>query len=63
MSFKAVLKPGGILWVSYRKGTSRIKTDIHRESINTYAAGLGLKGVAIIAVDEDWAALRLKVIG
>jgi hypothetical protein len=60
-SFKAVLKPGGILWVTYRKGTAKVKTDINRDSINTYAAGLGLQGVAIIAVDNEWSALRLKM--
>ncbi len=55
------LCPGGALWVTYHKGTSKIKTDINRDSINTYAASLGMQGVAMIAIDEDWAALRLKV--
>ena len=59
---RAAVAPGGIIWVAYHKGTSRIKTDIHRDSINTYAASVGLQGVAIISVDEDWAALRLKVV-
>lgn len=59
---KTLLKPGGILWVSYYKGTAKVKTDIHRDSVNAYAHTLGLEGVAIIAIDEDWSALRLKVI-
>lgn len=57
---KALLHPTGALWVTYYKGGARVQTDIHRDSINAYAATLGLRGVAIIAVDEDWSALRLK---
>jgi hypothetical protein len=50
----------GILWVSYHKGTSKLKIDINRDTINAYANSLGLQGVAMIAIDDDWAALRLK---
>ena len=54
------LKPGGLLWVTYLKGTSPLKTDINRDSINAYAGTIGLKGVAMIAIDADWSALRLR---
>lgn len=57
------LKPGGLLWIAYHKGTSRVKTDIHRDSINAYAQMLGWVGVAMVAVDDDWATLRLKLAG
>lgn len=60
---KALLNPGGLLWVTYYKGTSRHKTDIHRDSINAYAHTLGLEGVAMISIDDDWSALRLKTVG
>jgi len=58
---KASLKPDGALWVTYHKGTSKIKTDIHRDSINAYAKTLGMEGVAMISLDDDWSALRLKI--
>ena len=59
---KAALSgPKGSLWVTYYKGTSKIKTDIHRDSINAYAHTLGLEGVAMVSIDDDWSALRLKV--
>ncbi|RPI87753.1 MAG: DUF3052 family protein [Chloroflexi bacterium] len=48
------------LWVLYHKGTSKIKTDIHRDSINDYAKSLGLQGVFMISINDDWSALRLK---
>ncbi|HYF64874.1 MAG TPA: DUF3052 family protein [Herpetosiphonaceae bacterium] len=59
---RAALNPGGILWVTYPKGTSKtMKADVNRDSINAYAHSLGLEGVAMVAIDEDWSALRLKV--
>jgi hypothetical protein len=54
--------PDGMIWAAYHIGTSRVKTDINRDSINTYAGTLGMKGVAMVSIDEDWAALRLKVV-
>jgi len=59
---KKALAPGGMLWVTYYKGTSAHKTDINRDSLNAYAKTLGLEGVAMISVDDDWSALRLKVV-
>jgi hypothetical protein len=58
---KKCLKEDGALWVTYHKGTSKTKTDINRDTIAGYAKSLGLEGVAIISVDDDWSALRLKV--
>jgi hypothetical protein len=57
-----LLSPRSILWVTYHKGTSKVKTDINRDTINAYAQSIGLQGVAIISIDDDWAALRLKQI-
>ena len=57
---KELMAPKGMLWVSYHKGTSRVKTDINRDTINAYARSLGLEGVTMISIDDDWSALRLK---
>ncbi len=54
------LSRNGMLWVTYHKGTSKVKTDINRDTINAYAMSLGMRGIAMISIDEDWAALRLK---
>jgi hypothetical protein len=59
---KELMAPNGMLWVTYHKGTSKVKTDIHRDTINAYAHSIGLEGVAMISIDEDWSALRLKLI-
>jgi len=57
---RQLLAPKGMLWVTYHKGTSKVKTDINRDTINAYAFSLGLQGVAMISIDDDWSALRLK---
>jgi hypothetical protein len=59
---KKRLKSDGALWVTYYKGSSKNKTDVNRDSIAEYASGIGLEGVAIISVDDDWSALRLKIV-
>ncbi len=59
---KSNLKPGGLLWITYPKGSSQIDTDVNRDSIYAFAATVGLKGVAMIAVDNDWSAFRFKKI-
>ena len=61
-AIKPLLKPAGILWLSYPKKTSKIKADINRDSINTYAKTIGLQGVSIVSIDDTWSALRLKII-
>jgi hypothetical protein len=57
----SILGPKGILWVTYPKGTSKIKADINQDSIREYAESVGLRAVSIFSVDEDWSALRLKI--
>ena len=32
-NLKASLKPGGLLWLTYSKGTSGVKTDVNRDII------------------------------
>ncbi len=59
---KSLVKPKGSLWISYYKGTSKHKTDINRDSIVAYARTIGMEGVAMISLDEDWSALRLKLV-
>jgi Protein of unknown function (DUF3052) len=56
------LAPDGALQVAYPKGTSKAKSDINRDSIREYAQTLGLEAVAIIAIDDTWSCLRLKIV-
>ena len=55
---KALIKEKGIIWVTYPKG----KAEINRDSIREYASAKGLQAVSLVAIDDTWSALRLKII-
>ncbi len=50
----------GLLWITYPKGTSGIKTDVNRDIINAYANTVGWQAVAMISIDDTWSAMRMK---
>ena len=50
----------GSLWIVYMKQSAPKATDINRDTINATAGLHGITAVAIISVDADWSALRLK---
>lgn len=54
------LNEKGSLWIAYLKQTASKATDLDRDTINAHAKERGITGVAIISVDGDWSALRLK---
>src|SRR6266849_2029318 len=55
-----VLKPGGLLWFTYPKKTSSIKTDITRDIVWEEVIKSGIRPVTQIAIDETWSALRFR---
>jgi hypothetical protein len=56
----AAVKPGGVLWMSYPKKTSAIKTDINRDSGWESLKAAGWDTVAAVALDATWSALRFR---
>ena len=62
LALKSNIKDDGALWIAYHKGTSSVDTDINRDSIYQYAKENGLKGVSMISINDDWSALRLKIV-
>lgn len=53
-----LLKKNGQLWVSWPKGTSKIKTDLSRDPIRLAVLELGLVDVKVASVDQDWSGLK-----
>ena len=51
-----------VLWFAYPKGTSKIKTDINRDSIRTTGEGFGITTVTAISINDTWSALRFRPI-
>jgi hypothetical protein len=54
------VKEDGLFWLSYPKGTSKIETDINRDSIWDYSKTLGIRPVSMISIDDTWSAMRMK---
>jgi hypothetical protein len=50
----------GSLWIAFLKHSAPKATDINRDSIYDYAKQRGVTGVALISMDADWSAVRLK---
>ncbi len=54
------VKPGGMLWIAYAKGTSKVKSDVNRDRLGAAVQPLGWQPVRQIALDETWSAMRFK---
>lgn len=55
---KKALKKNGTFWVSWPKGSSKLKTDLKREPVRDHLLAIGLVDVKVAAVDEDWSGLK-----
>lgn len=57
--YQAALKKDGLIWISWPKGASKIKTDLNRDLIRSYVLQTtGLVDVKVAAIDKDWSALK-----
>lgn len=49
------------VWFAYPKGTSkRYKCEFNRDNGWVVINGLGWRGIRMVAIDEDWSALRFR---
>jgi hypothetical protein len=56
----AALHPDTIFWICYPKLTAKIKSDLTRDEGWLPVGQAGYEGVAQVAIDETWSALRFK---
>ena len=54
------VKPGGLLWVSYPKQSSKVPTDINRDILWKIFPNSEWRPVTQISIDEIWSALRFR---
>lgn len=57
-NYKIALKKNGLFWVSWPKGSSKIKTELNRDLIREYLIKIGLVDVKVVAIDQDWSGLK-----
>lgn len=55
------IKPDGMIWISWYKKASKIKTDVTEDIIRSKALARGLVDVKVCAVDENWSGLKLVI--
>ncbi len=54
------LKPGGLLWICYPKGSSKVITDLNRDILWAAMGKYGLTGVSLVSLDGTWSAMRFR---
>ena len=54
-----LLAPGGFIWVSWPKKSSKVPTDITEDVIRDVCLPMGLVDVKVCAIDATWSALKL----
>lgn len=54
------LGPDGLLWIGFPKGTSKLQTDLTRDTGWEVLRDLDLKWVTLISVDATWSAFALR---
>ena len=55
---KKHLAPKGILWISWPKGSSKVKTDLNGNIVRNIGIANGMVDIKVCAVDEIWSGLR-----
>jgi hypothetical protein len=54
------VRPRGLLWIAYPKKSSKVETDISRDVGWEAMKRADWEGVAIVAIDDTWSALRFR---
>ncbi len=58
-----IMKNEGIPWLAYPKKTSKIKSDLDRDTIWQFLHTVDWTGVAMISIDDTWSGFRMKKVG
>jgi hypothetical protein len=53
-------KPDGLLWLAYPKQSSKVKTDVNRDTLWKAVEATGWRPVRQVALDATWSALRFR---
>jgi hypothetical protein len=58
-ALKSHLARDGMLWISWPKSASKVKTDMNENVVRDFALANGLVDVKVAAIDETWSGLKL----
>ncbi len=55
------IAPNGMIWVSWPKKASGVKTDVNGNVVRDAGLGAGLVDIKVCAVDETWSGLKFVI--
>lgn len=58
---KAMLKPSGMMWISWPKKASKVPTTITEDVLRTIFLPIGLVDVKVCAVTDIWSGLKFMI--
>ena len=58
---KNQIEQNGMIWISWPKKASKVKTDLTEDAIRNLALKNGLVDIKVCAVDEIWSGLKLVI--
>jgi len=58
---RRLLDDAGVLWVSWPKKSSGVRSDITEDVVRDVCLPLGLVDIKVCAVDETWSGLKLMI--
>lgn len=58
-SLSARLPENGVIWISWPKKSSGVRTDITEDTIRAIALPMGLVDIKVCAIDATWSGLKL----
>lgn len=58
-TLKTKITKDGMIWVSWPKKASGVKTDVTENDVRNTALAIGLVDVKVCAVDDTWSGLKL----
>ncbi len=60
-SYPNKIKSNGMIWISWPKKSSGVKTDIIEDSIREICLPMGLVDIKVCAVNATWSALKIVI--
>lgn len=56
-----VIKPDGMIWISWPKKSSKVQTSITEDVLREILLPTGLVDVKVCAIDETWSGLKFMI--
>ena len=60
-SYRAAIKPDGMIWISWPKKSSGVATDLTDVVVRDLALPIGLVDIKVCAIDEVWSGLKFVI--